>query len=486
MDHEEVMAAADSYIENNWSRIVSDIKRLVQIPSFEDKESASDDAPFGDGPRKALSEVLGIAEDMGFTTHDLDGYAGFADLIGESDVEIGMIGHVDVVPAGSGWDFEPYDLTPKDNYLIGRGIIDDKGPTVVCLHAMKCLKDFLENDALDRQAGVGEQARFPYTLRIIFGANEETGMGDIPYYLKCCGEPAFLFTPDAEFPVCYGEKGVFEGIITCTPIEEGNVVEFGGGTAVNAVPGQAWACVHTDKDTCIDQFRDCNGLKFTQEADDILRIDALGESAHASTPDAGINAIALLVNFLLEQDLLSADERPFFEFEQQLLNYTDGSGIGLKFSDSYFGELSVVGGIAAKDEGCFTQTIDVRFPTSVTSEELEDHISQLVAGFNAIFELTDLMEPFLIKPEAPEIQALLRAYNDVTGQAAKPFTMGGATYAREFRNASSFGVEMPWVALPDWAGGMHASNEAININQLKTAFKIYVVALYYLEQLDLK
>ncbi len=486
MNREEVMAAADSYLDNNWSDIERDIKCLVRIPSFENRETATDDAPFGEGPRKALSEVLSLANEMGFETNDLDGYVGYADLVGISDVQIGIIGHVDEVAAGVGWDFEPYDLSIKDNYLVGRGVIDDKGPTVVALHAMKCLKDLLQSDALGLQTDSPEKSLFPYTIRCIFGANEETGMSEIPYYRKRCGDPAFLFTPDAQFPVCYGEKGVFEGTIICEPIKGGNVIEFSGGSAVNAVPGQACARLRINEDLSIEQFSEREGLQVKQETGEILYIEALGKSAHASLPDEGINALALLVDFLLEQDLLTEEERPFFEFEKQLLNYTDGSGIGLKLSDDYFGDLTIVGGIADINDGCFTQTIDIRFPTTITSSELEDRIKQSVAVINATFTRTDLMEPFLIKPEEPEIQALLRAYNDVTGQSAQPFTMGGATYAREFKKASSFGVEMPWLSTPDWAGGMHAANEAISIEQLKTSFRIFVVALYYLEQLELK
>ena len=123
---------------------------------------------------------------MGFSTCDVDGYMGYADLAGAGDKQIGIIGHMDVVPAGPGWHHEPYAVTEKEGFLIGRGVLDDKGPSLMALHAMKCLADL----------GLG----FNHTIRFLFGVNEESGMNDVPYYRERFVDPAFLFTPDAEFP----------------------------------------------------------------------------------------------------------------------------------------------------------------------------------------------------------------------------------------------------------------------------------------------
>jgi len=129
-----------------------------------------------------------------------EGHIGFADLPGETDTQLGIIGHMDVVPAGPGWTFEPFKVTEKDGFLMGRGCLDDKGPSVVALHAVKCL--------------AGLDVARPYTIRFLFGANEETSMADVAWYLENYESPAFLFTPDADFPVCYGEKGGYDGCIT--------------------------------------------------------------------------------------------------------------------------------------------------------------------------------------------------------------------------------------------------------------------------------
>ena len=46
---------------------------------------------------------------------------------------------------------------------------------MVALHAMKFWKDLQD---------AGEAPQFPYTVRFLFGANEESGMADVAYYHK--------------------------------------------------------------------------------------------------------------------------------------------------------------------------------------------------------------------------------------------------------------------------------------------------------------
>ncbi len=469
MDEAEIHAQIDAYLEANWDDMVNDIAALVQIPSFEDCDAALEGAPYGPGPRQALDAALALANTMGFETHDVDGRIGFADFPGASDTQIGIIGHMDVVPAGPGWTFEPYELTRKDGYLIGRGSIDDKGPSVITLHAMKFWKD--------------QGVSFPYTIRFLFGANEETGMGDVAYYRERYDDPAFLFTPDAEFPVSYGEKGIYEATITSKPIAQDarTIIEFAGGVATNAVPGTAYAVLKADA----SQLPSAERISIEEVEPGVVRLEATGKSAHASTPDEGINAIGLLVNYLVEADICSAEEREFLKLEQRLLNCFDGSGFDLATSDEHFGPLTLVGGTIALENDCFVQSIDCRFPTSITSDELEEHLVSQVQATGAKLTRENLLEPFLVDPNSSTIQALLDAYNEATGENAKPFTMGGGTYARKFSNGASFGLEKPWIENPNWVGGMHGPDEGVSEEALKEAFRIYALTIGKLMQLDL-
>lgn len=459
----------DRYLDEHWEEVVNDIAELVRIPSVEDLENAEPPkgAPFGPGPRAALDAVLALARRMDFETCDLNGYLGYADWRGETDIQLGIIGHVDVVPAGPGWTIEPFELTRKEGYLLGRGVIDDKGPLVVAMHAVKLWKD----------AG----ARFPYTVRLMFGANEETGMADVRHYRALHDDPAFLITPDAEFPVCYGEKGLFDATLTSAEISNGLICAISGGTATNAVPGHAEALVRAGA----DRLPKAEHITVENAGENRVLITAEGRSAHASLPDSGVNAIGLLLHYLLDNGLCSEDERKFLELDCRLLDRTDGGGIGIACADEHFGALTVVGGTISCAEGRITQTIDSRFPTAVTADELTAKIKVVAAEADASVEVTRREEPFLMSPESPRIQALLEAYEQATGEKAEPFTMGGATYAREFESAASFGPEMPWLETPEWVGGMHGPDEGVSEELLRKALRIYALTLPKLMALDL-
>ena len=436
MDRKEIVAAAEAYWDDHRDAIVADIAKLVEIPSTEDLAAA--------GPAAALDAALEIAEGMGMTVTNCEGHIGFADLAGKTEKQLGIIGHVDVVPAGPGWSFEPFKVTEKDGYLMGRGCLDDKGPSVVALHAVKCLSD------LDVER--------PYAMRFIFGANEETGMADVTWYLEKYESPAFLFTPDADFPVCYGEKGGYDGCITSAPIADPVILDISGGVVTNADAGDGTA-----------------------------RIDAAGVNAHAAWPERGISAIMLLANYLLENGLCNQQEREFLELVQSLVSDTTGAGVGIATADEYFGPLTVVGGTIRKEGDRLVQTMDSRWPTSITAEEITAALTKLTDNIGATFENTLLMVPFLVKPDDPEIQVLQDAFQFVTGDTEhKPFTIGGGTYAREFKKGASFGVNMPWIENPDWVGGEHGPDEGVSEELLKTSFKIYVLALAELQGLEIQ
>ena len=227
------------------------------------------------------------------------------------------------------------------------------------------------------------------------------------------------------------------------------------------------------------------GIIVTDAGEGLARIDAQGKAAHASLPHLGKSAIDLLVAYLLENDVCTAEERAYFELVRKLTSATDGANLGIKTADEHFGELTVVGGTISMKDGRVRQTLDCRFPTSITPEELAGTLAGLAGEAGADYETTRTVEPFLIDPESGYVQALLSAYNEATGEHAKPFTQGGGTYARKFSCAASFGPEMPWIEMPEWAGGMHGPDETVPEELLKKAFKIYALTIARLMELEL-
>ena len=234
MNEQQLKQDVDAFVDEVWEDVVEDIRTLVKIESVEDLEHAEPGKPWGPAPNEALVAAEKIAARLGLAVTDLDGYIGYADLAGESDGYIATIAHTDIVPLGLGWTFPALDVTRKDGYLIGRGVLDDKGPFVLSLYAAHFFARAVEASG----------KKLPYTLRCIIGNAEETSMGDVKHYLEHCPEPLFCFSPDADFPLICGEKGVYQGEFrTVDAVAGGKLVELDGGTVANAIPGLACAVV---------------------------------------------------------------------------------------------------------------------------------------------------------------------------------------------------------------------------------------------------
>lgn len=467
--HTSTKDEVDAYVEEVWPRVVRDIGRLVAINSVENLEQAEDDAPFGPGPAAVLELGASMASSLGLHARNDNGRMVVADLEGKSHKQIAILSHLDVVPAGEGWETDPFKLERRDGYLLGRGVVDDKGPAVLSLYAAHYFAE---------RTKAGSES-LPYTLRILLGANEETGFKDVEYYNKKYNPPEFLFTPDGWWPLGVGEKGL--GIATVTsPVLDGNVVDMHAGSAHNMIPFTATAIVRADW----HQLPEVRGIDIIEEGDGLVRLFARGKGGHAATPENTKNPIGMLVTYLFDQQLLTEEEKPFFEFERQLFAHYDGAELGIAATDDLFDPLTCVGGVIRKKDGKFVQTLDIRFPKSITGDELKKRLTAVAEAHGLSLQADKPSEAYWINPNRPEIQALVDTYNEYTGQNRKPFTMGGGTYARCFPHAASFGLEDDFLQMPSWVGAIHAANEGISEQHLKDALAIYILAIERLMQLD--
>ena len=267
--------------------VFRDIARLVAINSVEGEPLPG--KPFGEGPARALAEGLKIAQELGLDAVNCDNYIGYAQ-IGEGEDYLATITHLDVVPVGEGWKEDPFTMREREGWIIGRGVMDDKGPSVLCLYALKYLKD--------------QKIPLRWPVRALLGANEETGMGDVEYYLANYKAPLFCFSPDANFPLCNGEKGITRGrMIARVPLE--NIVDIRGGFVSNAVPDKAEARIRADR------VEPVPGVTVEREETGIWHLTAAGVGGHASLPEGTVNAIGLLVHAILDQGLAGEQEAKF-------------------------------------------------------------------------------------------------------------------------------------------------------------------------------
>lgn len=195
MMEEKILAKVDELSQE----MIRTIIRMVQIDSVE--AEAEPDAPFGRGVKKALDAALQLAEEMGFSAVNVDNYMGYASY-GESEDYVCAVGHLDVVPVGTGWKQPPFSGYMKDGVIYSRGVLDNKGPIFSCLYALYALKEL--GIRPDRQ------------IRILFGCDEETGFEDLKYYLSKEKPPVMGFTPDCKYPVVYAERG--RALVEISPV----------------------------------------------------------------------------------------------------------------------------------------------------------------------------------------------------------------------------------------------------------------------------
>ena len=459
--NEQLRRDLDLFVRENETAIFRDIARLVAIDSVEGKPEPG--APFGAGPKAALEKGLEIARELGLEAVNCADKIGYAQLgEGPEDRYLATITHLDVVPTGDGWEHDPFTMREREGWIIGRGVLDDKGPSVLCLYALKYLKE----------RGVP----LKYPVRALLGANEETGMGDVEYYLANYPAPLFCFSPDANFPLCNGEKGIYHGrIVFKLPLNR--IREIKGGIVANAIPDKAEAVVEAEK------LENAERVKVQELEPGLWRVSTTGLGGHASMPRGTVNAIGVLVDYLLAEGVGDENERRMLQLLQRLHSAWDGSGLGVQVDDGLFEPLTIIGGVIGTEDGRLFQTLDSRYPTNTSGAKIAAAV-QALAGDLAEVTVDRDAEPFYMSLDNPAVQVCINAYNAVTGENAKPYTIGGGTYARDFPNAVSFGPEHPERPMPDFAGPIHGVDEAASKDYLLEALKVYILALIELEKLD--
>lgn len=437
--------------------MIADIERLCQIPSVLDESTANDGQPFGEKCREALDEMLEIGKRDGFECEDVDGYAGHID-IGDQEEMFGILGHLDVVPCNKeGWNTNPYELTIKDGKLYGRGVADDKGPLIAGYYAAKIIHEL--------------ELPVKMKMRIIFGCNEESGSHCVKYYFKKKPYPAMGFTPDAEFPVVYGEKAGVNFEIT-GEIEKDNIIGIYAGTRPNIVPEVCEVYVVGNykqyKDSFM-QYLSQHDLKGSlEEEGNHTKLVLVGRSAHASTPELGINAATYMCHYLAT---ISQNQLVHF-IDQCFYNDHNGEKLDVAYK-GLMGDLTVNLGVINYKDGQVKMTVDMRVPHEVTDEQLTTAIAQHLEKYG-LKETHKLGKALYIDPQSHFVQSLHNAYVEFTGDHEhQPQAIGGGTYAKAMPNCVAFGVQFP-----NTDNKIHQNNEEIAIDDLLKATAIYAKAIY--------
>ncbi|HTY14151.1 MAG TPA: dipeptidase PepV [Methanoregulaceae archaeon] len=458
----------DGCVERRRDEIIATVSELVRIPSIAGDPGPS--GPFGPGPARALIRVLEIARSYGLETTNLENYSGYAEF-GTGSAYIVVLGHLDTVPEGDGWHHLPFGGEVTDGNIFGRGALDDKGPILAALFGLIALRD--SGLAIERK------------VRILFGTDEETGSHDMEYYRSREPDPVAGFTPDAEFPVVFAEKGIlwveFSGHYRKVPPGNVEVLSIRGGTAVNMVPDFASAVVLTDypldvTDRC-REYADKMGYRLSAQSEgNQVTITSLGSSAHGSTPGLGTNAIMRLLSYLQTLPLDPEGISPLIRFFNTAIGLDfSGSPMGINLTDEVSGDLTLNCGKIEAGGGMFSLTVDIRYPVTLSAEEVTTRIRKSLQETGIEMRLIKHDLPLHFSPESDLITTLLSVYRDITGDPTPPVAIGGGTYARRLPNVVAFGPYRPGQKPP-----IHGADEFISCDELIADAKIYARAIFRL------
>lgn len=453
-----------NYIDSEKELLLKDLAEMVKIPS---KLEGYDNPeyPFGKNIDDALNAFLKIGEKLGFKTKNVDKHCGYIEF-GEGDEMVGIVGHLDVVPEGEGWTYPPFELTINDGKVYGRGTIDDKGPMMAALYAMKAVK---------------EKAEIHKRVRLIIGLNEENDWKGIEYYKEHEELPTVGFSPDADFPCIYSEKALLT-VYTEDDYNENNIIKIKGvdcrNNRINVVP--KYCAVKLEVTESISE--ELKKLLITKIEEDIsftriqneFYIETRGIQAHAAHPDLGINAVSKMVILLNEIfNKFGIENKTINLLANKIGNEFDGESLGIKHVNEELGNLTLNLASLELEDGKIKSGMNLRIPGDITIQEVKEKITSELKEINPRYE--GEKEALYIPKDNELVQKLCKIYNDYTGQNKEPLAIGGATFARAFKNCVSFGAMNP--EKPDMC---HQVDEYIELQNLIDSCNIYAIAIYEL------
>ena len=426
----------NDYIRERQNEIVEAVLGCVKINSVEGQPQEG--MPFGKGVNDALEYTLALAEKMGFRTANIDGYAGYAEY-GDGEEMVAVLGHLDIVPIGDGWTYDPFGEIVGDR-IYGRGTLDDKGPVIGALFALDAVRSIAGK--LDRR------------IRLIFGTNEETGSRDMLRYNQTEESPVMGFTPDADYPVIFSEKGIARVTLN-KKIEDGSLLFAKAGEAVNIVPAAA-------------------AMSVMSTGSAVQHLTAEGVPAHGSTPQQGRNAISELMKKAAEQ--AAGDAKVFVDFYNDCIGFeADGASLGLSCVTEKFGSTTVNAGLLEGDENHIMITLDCRYPAGEDFAAKVEALGQMASAYGIKCELIKNVEPLYVPEDSVLVTTLQNVYKEQTGQDIEPVVIGGGTYAKAVKNIVAFGP-----VFPGQENVIHQKDEYITIEHLMKNVEIMAHAIYRL------
>lgn len=471
MATKEVLESLYAYYESHTDEIIQDLMTIASIESVSD--ATSEVKPFGEGCIKVLDKMLSIGEANGFKTHNYENYVGSIVYDAGCKENIGIVAHLDVVPAGEGWMSDPYTPVIRDGYLFGRGVGDNKSAAIGGLYVQKALREL--------------NVPLKHNIELLLGTNEETGMSDFIYYCDKYQAPKFSFVPDAGFPGVGGEFGRLRYNLISSNALSSDFVDMYAGSVFNIIPNKA--TVVLSKDSAID-YKSLPEDFEVVETEAGIQITAFGLSSHAAGPERGINAIKVLTKELVKCAGIKEDDLKILSFIDHVNDDPYGTYLGFALTDEISGQTVSSGTVLRFKEGHLTLTNDCRFCVTDKASRIQANIVSKCEENDYTMEVIELSTPYHLDLNSPHVQAVSKVYKEYTGEDGEIRIGKGGTYAGKIPNAMATGIVYRGnIPAPDYIepghGGAHQPDEYIPIKGYIEGIKLFTTMLLALdEQLD--
>ena len=433
------------------------LKEFIAIDSVNDENTRDEANPFGKGVSKALQYIENLAKKDGFIVHNYDNMV-VEILTNELEPNVTIMAHADVVPTGTGWPQDPFELTEKGDFLYARGVADDKGPLLSCYYGLKALRD---NNLLGN-----------YQVRFLVGGNEERGSACMEHYFQTLKkkQPTYGFSPDSAYPLTYAEKGII-GFIVRKDIDLPEVISIKGGVASNSVIEKCEVLMKEDLNFVA--YLNNNDVDFSYLArGDKMILTFNGLAAHGSVPwmgkNAAMEAVKELGNYYKNADL---------QLLYKLYSPLRGEGVNAAAHSEDMGDNSLNVGLFSLENGKLEMVVNYRHIEKVTAEQMINNVKEASKPFDV--EVAGVSPLLYFPKDHPLIKTLLKVYQEETGDLeTQIIASGGGTYAKEADNIVAFGMEYP-----GHDPKMHGVNENTKKSYLFESMGIFAHAIIELGKL---
>lgn len=427
-------------------QFLDSLQTIISYPSV--LNEGENGTPFGQAIQDVLEKTLELAQELGFQTYiDPEGYYGYAE-IGQGEELLAVLCHLDVVPAGDlkDWQTPPFEATIVGDYIVGRGVQDDKGPSLATLYAVKSLLD--------------EGVQFTKRIRFIFGTDEETLWRCMNRYNQIEEQADLGFAPDSSFPLTYAEKGLLQVKLRGPGWDD---LPLQAGQALNVVPDKATYAGHRIEELL--PVLEQSGVQYSQTDHSVT---VMGVSKHSKDAAEGVNAIVGLA-----ESLSLIQPHPALLFIADAVG-EDATGAALfgEIKDEPSGDLSFNLATLVIDQEKSEIGIDIRIPVLADKEALVACLQEIAASYQLEYEEFDYLAPLYVPLDSPLVSSLMAVYQEETGDRTPAMSSGGATFARTMGNCVAFGALFPGAEQTE-----HQANERAKIEDLYAAMEIYREAI---------